>query len=358
MRSNTSLALLGLPALLGLLAHPAPARGDAAAPPAPAAPSTAAPAPRDVSYDLEIEDDSLVVKGVNLGGQVMDAIVDTGAPEIALPASQAKAIQFRSVSQQPALDFAGASQDYPEGFFPGRRLGGDREQYLSASVLPDEQLDGKAILPLSALEGPLICFLCSQGKLEICDSSPQWDENANSGTGPAQKSYLPYWENIAGLFLGIDAGGKYYFAQIDTGSSTCTATQAFIDAHPELFKAEPKAAHFTGIHGGAPAEEQIYRLDGPIKLLSIDGKGDVALPGEVSAVPSVTADGDPAPPGDLGSDSSPYLGLDGPAPWPVVMTIGMDLLAQYDFAFDTNQHLLILSKPGDAAAAAATATAQ
>jgi hypothetical protein len=319
----------------------------ASQPPAVPGPDLAAPVERDVKYDLVIDDDSLVLKNVNLGGQLVDAIVDTGAPEIALPHSLAARCSFKSLSNQQAVDYAGIAADYPNGFFKCRRLGGDRDCYLSASVFPDDQLEGRAIIPLSALDGPLICFLTSEGKCEICDSNPQWSEDADSGTAASQKSYLPYWENIAGLFLGIEAGGKYYFAQIDTGSSNCTATTAFVQANPELFKPLPKSAHFTGIHGGAPVEEKLYKLAGPIKLLSIDGAGDVTLTNDVSAVPSVLADGKPAPPGDLGSDSSPYLGLRGGAPWPVVMTIGMDLLAQYDFAFDTSQHLLILMKPGD-----------
>src|SRR5262249_52466497 len=148
-----------------------------------------------------LDDDSIVIKNINLGGQVMDAVLDTGAPEIALPTSIAQKMKFRSVSKQQQLDFAGVSAEYPEGFFKCHKLGDERECYLSASVMPDDQLDGRAIIPLSALDGPLICFLCSEGKLEITDNAPEWSDTPASGTGPSEKSYLPYWENIAGLFL-------------------------------------------------------------------------------------------------------------------------------------------------------------
>jgi hypothetical protein len=328
-------ALLGLALAISAAAADEPIAG--AVPPA--------AIPRDTTYALDISQGMPVIEEIELGGQSMKAVIDTGAPEIALPASIAAQMQLLNLTQQQVLDFAGSGADYPEGFFMSPRIGGQLPAYQSAAIFPDAQLQGHAILPLSAFEGKLLMFLCSEGRFVVGDAAPAWNPAPDSGTGPSQLSFVPYWENIAGLFVGITAGGKYYFAQLDTGSSLCTATPAFIAANPQLFAATGRSGSFGGVHGRTGAPEQVYRITGELRLLSIDGKGDVALPAEVSAVPVVRPDGRPLDPAELGNDTTPYLGISGPAPWPVVMTIGMDLLGQYDFAFDTSQHLLMLMQP-------------
>jgi hypothetical protein len=271
----------------------------------------------------------------------MDVRVDTGSNGILLPESATSRLDLLSITKETAQDFAGNTADYPEAFFHSPRLGGSQPLGLSASILPDGLLGG-AILPLSALEGQLVLFLTSEGKCILTDTAPEWEDSKKGGPAAGAPRYLPYWENIAGVFLGLEAGGRYYFAQIDTGSSTTSVTQAFIDANPASFMLSERQGRFAGIHGGAGQPAQFYTVTGPLKLLSIDGAGDVGLALDVAAEPALGTDGQPAAPGDLGSSGSPYLGLPGPAPWPVVMDLGLDVLGGYDFAFDRNQHLLIL----------------
>jgi hypothetical protein len=332
MRLLLSLLLIALPAGVCLADEAAPA------PPA----SQAQTESWQEVYDLSLADGMLLVRNVDIAGQLVDAAVDTGCGELILPQSVAAHLTFDALESLPALDYTGAAQDYPSGFLWTKRLGAQRATYESAISVPDERLGSAAIMPLSHIQADLICFICSAGQLVLCDNDADWGavEEAEASAGGTMH-YIPYWENFGGIFLGVEVGGQRYLALLDTGASQSSVNADFIAAHPALFRATGASAEFTGIHGDGTSEALFELVTSP-RLLSIDGQSDLEVAGEVSASPPGASDGQPDGPGDYGGDYLPYLGLAGPNPWPVVMTLGMDVLERYDFAFDTRMKLLML----------------
>lgn len=299
-------------------------------------------------YELDLSDGSLVIRGIEIGGQTFDAALDTGCGDLLLPVSVSKNMTFEGLESLPSLDYSGASHDYPSGFLLTRRLGALRPSYESVVLMPDEILD-IAILPLGMIQADLICFIASEGRCMLVSDEGEWGDalEAEAAVG-GEMHYIPYWENLAGIFLGIEFGGQRYLAYVDTGASMSSFSETFIGEHPELFAATGESVEFSGIHGTGTTEH-VYAMLAAGQLLSVDGESDLGFQLDVSGWPEAAPEDVVA--GDYGRGFLPYLDSAAPNPWPVVMTIGMDLLSMYDFALDTRMKLLMLTPRSDLAAA-------